>query len=143
MAAYHRPPIASCTFLQSGNLAYYLPVEEGSVTLDALTLTIAYEIADFADTNHPHIQLIEHSTAFCVQHIVNHLPRPEQPQQAPSDRDRRARARSQSLDLSWPPSWAIDRSTFRDALRRFDTATRELRQRAPRIATAASVTYHY
>ena len=103
-------------------------VEGVSVTLEASTVTTAYEIADFADTKHPHLQLIEPSTAFCVQHILNHVPRPTLPQQVFSDRDRRARARSQSLDLSWPPSWAIDRSAFRDALRRFDTATRELRE---------------
>lgn len=59
-----------------------------------------------------------------MHYIITHLPRPAQQSEA-SSRDRRAKARSIDL-ISWPADWSIDKTSFRAALKRFDSATIQL-----------------
>ena len=100
-------------------------VEESTIALDRATIIKAFQIDDFCKTGHPSHCLLKPPAEPYIQYITTHLPRPVQAPSRSTSRDRRARSRSADV-ISWPTEWAVDKSSFRVALKRFEAATRQL-----------------
>ena len=132
-AAYPRRAGKALAITPAGTTRHALQVGNVNIFLEPTTVTLALQFEEFSRTGHKHLSILGQQIREIIEYLIRRHPR-----QAEEHRSRRSsidtdilgdrRGRSIPLDQpEYPPSWAIDKPSFRRSVLRFEGATRQLR----------------
>ena len=104
------------------------------VTLEHRAIVLAFQLDDFVKTQHSHLKYLPPQIENGVHFITTHTLRPPElfrESSASSSREQRARSHSSASEPIWPTDWAIDKSTFKKAVKEFIILTPDLAKVLP------------